>query len=397
MIPLPTIAKIKNYYYDTKNKLGSGGYASVYKAYKDSDPKTPYALKIIDLTGKKDQEKLSKNIKREIELLSNIKSENVIKLLDHIVESKGPKIIHYLVLEYGDEGTLEQKLQQSPLIIDYEDKKGKKHSVRYLEESEVVQIMLQIAKGFQYLEAENIIHRDLKPSNIVFKNSIAKIIDLDFAKCLDEKETPAIGTVGYKSPEIIKGKWEKLSKCDVWSFGIMIFELLYGRLPFLPKTNVDFQFFAEFQKGIKTFPINPKVSIKMKQLILDVLVFKSSRRPNWNEVCMRMDELGFCRKISTPIRKKGKKPDISIYYTAPDKRKERKCLKEEMERGNSIVRDKGNENCLGRSQSLCNLRKNRQEIFKINGPQLNSKIIKKKEEFQNQNEDNVLKKEKKQK
>ena len=316
MIPLPTVAKIQNYLYDKRDKIGSGGYASVYKAFKDSDPNTPYALKILDIRAKPNQEKLIWNIEREIKLLTNIKNENVIKLLDYFADGEGTKKVYFLFFEFGDEGSLEARLKNSPLKVEFEEKPNAKCSVSYLQEEEVIKIMRQIANGFKYLSNEGIIHRDLKPSNIVFKNSIAKIIDLDFAKYIDFKDTPAIGTYGYKSPEVFIGDYEHLAKCDIWSFGIMIFELLFGRFPWIPQSKCDFQFLKVSKNPIK-FPKFPTVSFQMKKILREILVFDYNRRLDWNGVCLRMDELGLGsgEEPGTPktIKKKSK-VDISKYY-----------------------------------------------------------------------------------
>lgn len=319
MIPLPTVVKIQNYYYDKRDKIGSGGYACVYKAFKDSDPTTPYALKIIDISSKPNQEKLILNIEREIKLLTNIKNENVIKLLDYFVVGEGTKKIYFLFFEFGNEGSLETRLKTSPLEIQYEEKQNVKCSVSYLQEEEVIKIMRQIANGFKYLSGEGIIHRDLKPSNIVFKNSIAKIIDLDFSKYIDYKDTPAIGTYGYKSPEVFIGEYEHLAKCDIWSFGIMIFELLFGRFPWIPQSKCDFQFLEVSRNHIK-FPKFPAVSFQMKKLLREILVFDYNRRLDWNGVCQRMDELGLGsgeEELGTPkALKKKSKVDMTKYYSS---------------------------------------------------------------------------------
>lgn len=306
----PSVFKIRNYYYDTHDLIGSGGFGVVYKAYKDTDPKTPYALKII-------QSKEAKNVEKEIEILNKLRNDKIIKLVDYIITGEGARKTYYKFFEYCEEGSLKSKLKTSSFKIEYEDMEGKKCLVPYLPEEQVIDYLKQIVEGFHYLSKENIIHRDLKPSNILFKNSKVKIIDFDFAEYIDHKETPSFRTNAYyTSPEAFVGDSENLSKCDVFSLGIILHELLFGRFPWTPKVKCEYQFFKESKKPIK-FPLYPKISLQMKQLIFELLTHDQKKRPNWNEVCMRMDKLGFLSEISTPPLKLSRiKFDISKYYVS---------------------------------------------------------------------------------
>ena len=295
--------------------MGNGGYGNVYEARKDDNPHISYAVKIINNIPFGHKEYMIKTIEREIQLFKCIKSENFIKLLDHKIRVKDSQIVYYLFFEYAEGGSLEEKRKNSTLKTKYlgED-------ASYLPEGEVIKIMLSIAHTFN--REKKLIHRDLKPSSFVIKNFIIKIIDLDFAKYIDNKVT---GTYGYKSPEIFEGDFENLSKCDIWSFGIMIFEFLYGSFPWLPKSKVDYQFWLESQKPI-IFPEEPEVSLKMKKFLLQILIFDYKDRPNWNAVCLLMDELGFYVKNSSKYHDKVK--DIEEYNK--NKEKESKYEKEEI-------------------------------------------------------------------
>ena len=325
MIPLSPIVTIPNYRYDSRDQMGTGAYGQVYKAFKDSDPKTPYALKKIDVSQKPD--KIIEKIKRGLNILSNLHSENVIKLLDHIfVKEKNQKLL-YLIFEYCDEGTLASKLTNSPLKTEYEDNDGTKHSVSYLDEFEVIPIMLQIVNGCRDLAREKIIHRDLKPANMVFKNQILKIIDFDFAKYIDNKNTAEVGTYGYKSPEVFYGDCSNLDKCDIWSLGMIIFELLYGRFPWVQEVICENQFYKKEVKKDIIFPEFPTVSFRMKNLIMELLVCDFKKRRDWDELSKLMEELGFGREVGTPTKKSKTKVNVSLYYEDSSKDKEKNATK----------------------------------------------------------------------
>lgn len=96
-----------------------------------------------------------------------------------------------------------------------------------LKEEEAKFILIQILKGYYQLNKHQIIHRDLKPSNILIKNNIYKIADFGTAKIFSNVSESCYGTKRYKSPQI-KNKQKYTSKTDVWSIGIIYFEMLVG-------------------------------------------------------------------------------------------------------------------------------------------------------------------------
>lgn len=396
MIPVSTILTIQNYSYDTHDEVGKGTYASVYKAFKDSDPNTPYALKVIDITKMQKPDTILEKFKRGIDLLSKFHSENVIKLLDHIFLEENTKKLFYLFFEFGEEGSLEKKLKDSPLKIEYEGNDGTKVSVSYLAEDEVIPIILQIVNGCRDLAREKIIHRDLKPSNIVFKNQIVKIIDLDFAKCIDKKDTFGIGTYGYKSPEVFYGKFENLDKCDIWSLGMIIYELLYGRFPWIQEVICESKFYDVEARETIHFPKFPIVSFKMKRLIRKLLVFDFEKRLDWNGIWKLVEELGFGKDVVGPPTKKSKtKVNVSLYYE--DSSKEKENSKEE---GNTVMRNRSLEKISkkkenSRSNSLWIPKKLKKKYSKKNDLLVKKEEVKfkKDEEFihDNENHNGIIK------
>ena len=237
-----------------------------------------------------------KCIEREIELLEKIHNDNIIELHDWVMTRENNEKVYYLIYELADEGDLEKKLKAS----------------KYLPENEVINYMIQIGNGFKALE--KIIHRDIKPSNIVFKNGVAKIIDFDFAKFVDLQPTNAIGTYRYKSPEVFKGEID-LTKCDIWSFGMMLFELLYGRFPWIPKTECDHQF-LEVQAKYNSidFPKMPEISAKMQKLLTGMIVYKVEDRMDWKTVFKNIDEFDEIRYKESPNKMQSKVLKINDYY-----------------------------------------------------------------------------------
>ena len=95
--------------------------------------------------------------------------------------------------------------------------------------------MKQICNGFKDLHEKNIIHRDIKPANFLIHKGVVKIADFGFARVVESVDETAkhtvLGSPLYMAPQLLDKK-EFNSKCDIWSLGVTIYELLFGRTPF---------------------------------------------------------------------------------------------------------------------------------------------------------------------
>lgn len=107
-----------------------------------------------------------------------------------------------------------------------------------LSEDEVINILQQICNGFKEVIKKNIIHRDVKPANFLIHKGVIKISDFGFARTVDNVEEllflTFLGSPLYMAPQIL-AKEKFSSKCDIWSLGVTIFEILYGRPPYNAK------------------------------------------------------------------------------------------------------------------------------------------------------------------
>lgn len=98
--------------------------------------------------------------------------------------------------------------------------------------------MIPVIKTIDYLHSQDppILHRDLKPENILYNQGIIKIIDFGWSNENNEFRNTYCGTVDYLSPEMVLGTGHN-EKLDIWTLGILMYELLYGRPPFSPKVR----------------------------------------------------------------------------------------------------------------------------------------------------------------
>jgi len=208
------VDKIISGRYKVYNSIGRGGMAEIYRAF-DTKNKIDVAIKI--LSKDKALDIISqKRFKSEVDLMLKVNSPYVIDIYDYKYE----KDEKYIVMEYIEGLTLRSYIKQKTK----------------LNINEVVEFAKEIAYGIKALHNVKIVHRDLKSQNVlVSKDGRLKIIDLgisrdDFSADLTSEDN-VIGSVHYIAPELISG--EKATKqADIYSLGILIFEMLVGEVPF---------------------------------------------------------------------------------------------------------------------------------------------------------------------
>ena len=221
--------KISNYYV-TNKLLGKGSYGSVFLGYKETTGDFPYAIKIIGVDKIKgpDLEELKKSVPRELDILLNLDHPNIVKLYEFILSANNL----YLVYEYCNGQDL--------------DKYRRSLENGYLSEKQTLVFMRHICSGFDVLFKKDIIHRDLKPANILIHDGEGKIADFGTARKIDKEKLlfqdkmSIIGSPAYMAPEVIDPEISHYDdKCDIWSFGMMIYELLYRERPWKGVSEYD--------------------------------------------------------------------------------------------------------------------------------------------------------------
>ena len=265
------LPQIRNY--QLIKKIGQGTYGKIYLA-EDTKNLNLVALKIIDKTF---LEILGKSEEAFIEqyMLIHLKHNNIMNLKSCFQTKQ--KLI--FVLQYLKNGNFEDYLQQIQSkngILSYETSKF------YL--AEILNILL-------YFQEKKLAHLDLKPGNIIMET--AKIIGKEFdiiskkfitSNSLNNQKNlnklNIIGTLEYTSPEMLNENIINYKSCDIWSFGIIMYELFHGYTPF--KGQSDF----ETIENIKNYKlkINEKLPNDVKDLIKKLLTFEESKRIGFNDI-----------------------------------------------------------------------------------------------------------------
>lgn len=252
--------------YVLKKFIGSGAFATVYKATNSLTNET-FAIKMIsksDMNSRK-----LESIEREISILRSFSHPNIISIKDF----KKTRNNLYLIFEYCSNGDLESYLS--------------KHYIRKMPEKDVKTIVSQLIEALKKLKEKQIVHRDLKLANILLSNDMkVKIADFGFAKSLGSIDylQSYCGTPITMAPEILNKNENYNEKCDIWSLGVIIYKLLFGKYPFYPKENTLEELKNEVNKGQLIFPIEIQISEEAKNLIKSMLCVDQEKRIGFDEL-----------------------------------------------------------------------------------------------------------------
>lgn len=204
--------------YEVINKIGSGGMSTVYKG-KDQKLNRNVAVKVLKPEYREDRNFIRK-FREEAQAAACLAHPNIVNVYD-VGEENG---IYYIVMELVEGITLKN----------YIDRKGK------LTIKEATSIAIQVSMGLEVAHNNDIVHRDIKPQNIMIsKDGKVKVMDFGIAKAAssDTIASNAMGSVHYTSPEQARGGYSD-AKSDIYSLGIVMFEMVTGRVPFDGETMV---------------------------------------------------------------------------------------------------------------------------------------------------------------
>ena len=219
--------------------LGKGGFSEVYQGscIKTGDP---VAIKVVSNSNKD----ILKRLDIEINLVRDLNHKNIVKTI-HVLKSEN---YTYIVMEKCSS-----------------DLKG---WLRFnkLEHQDILKIMRQIADGVEYLYERGIVHRDLKLTNLLVSGDCIKIADFGFAVKIESNMTNTIcGTPLYMAPEVLTHTMYD-SRIDLWSVGVIMFELYFERLPYSAKTLMELK-----KKYINTLEIPKTINKNAHNLMTSLL------------------------------------------------------------------------------------------------------------------------------
>ncbi|OQU93361.1 serine/threonine-protein kinase ATG1a [Sorghum bicolor] len=293
--------------YKLQRVVGKGSFAEVHRA---AHRRTGARVAVKAIDRRRVDKRVHDGILQEREILRSIDHPNILRLLDTIDTKK----MMYLVLEYCDGGDLDAFL----------------HKHGRLPEAIAKDLMRQLAEGLKVLRGRNIVHRDLKPQNLLLSTNgdaiVLKIGDFGFARSLVHENLAATmcGSPYYMAPEIWQGK-DYDAKSDLWSVGVILFQLVTGKLPFTGSNafqlhqNIlaadDLNFPSEIEADLcadcidlcrRLLQRDPKERISFEEFFNHK--FLATRK--CDESCQAIELRNNCQTITSPVVLKTKSESI---------------------------------------------------------------------------------------
>ena len=284
--------------YDIIEEIGKGGMANVYKA-QDHFLNRFVAIKVLKEELSDDKEFVHR-FNTEAQAAARISNPHVVSIYDVGFENG----LYYIVMEYIEGITLKEYIE-------------KKHNLSWQEAAEFA---AQICEGLDAAHKQSVIHRDIKPQNIIMTaDNVLKVTDFGIARATSQATTTnsssTIGTVHYLSPEQARGGYTN-EKTDIYSLGVVLYEMLTGRLPFNDSTAV-----AIAIKHIQEKPILPRILNSDIPESVEYIVMKAMNKEQNLRYASAEDFLADLRKvIANPNAKLNVKPVEDVDMEATRKR-----------------------------------------------------------------------------
>ncbi|XP_059050365.1 serine/threonine-protein kinase ULK3-like isoform X2 [Achroia grisella] len=253
--------------YVVTERLGSGSYSTVYKAYTKVGGRSIVAVKCVDRSKVKHSGTAVDNLITEIRLLKTLTHPHIVQMKEFTWDDKNI----YIITEFCCGGDLSKYI----------------HRYGRVPEKQVLYFLQQLASALKFLREKGVVHMDLKPHNLLLhKDSdgkyILKVADFGFAQLTSEAGGGgARGSPLYMAPEVVRGRYD--ARADLWSVGVIMYECLFGRAPYSSTTLKELVDKIQNQAPIE-IPRNSCISVGCQDLLTRLLQHDPDRRITYEEL-----------------------------------------------------------------------------------------------------------------
>jgi Flp pilus assembly protein TadD len=277
--------------YRIVEQLGSGGMATVYKAYHAALDRY-VAIKVIHPAFRGDANFASR-FRREARVVAKLDHPNIVPVYD-FSQHQGSS---YLVMRFVEGETLKARLRRGPITL-----------------PEILGVVRPVGNALDYAHSQGVLHRDIKPSNVLLRqDGQVFLTDFGLARIVEAGESSLtrdalVGTPQYISPEQAMGKGELDARTDIYSFGILLYELFTGRVPFqadTPYAVIHDHIYAPLPLPSS---INPNLPPALEQVLLKALAKKPDDRYSTASQLVAAVEQAVARTVGVPPAEAAVKP-----------------------------------------------------------------------------------------
>ncbi len=264
--------------YTLRRLVGRGGMANVYEA-QDLQSHQYVAVKVF----KREDEELLRRFIREARLMASLHHEHLVPIIDSGESQLDGDTRYYIVMPFLDGGTLRARIRRSPLSL-----------------TEACYALRAIAGALDYIHSQGIIHRDIKASNVLLDaNGECYLTDFGIARITGDvtqltSTGDVLGTVDYVAPELYEADRRADARSDLYSLGVLLFEMVTGRLPFPAENQLVAVSMHMNKRPPSPRSIAPHISSQVERVIFKALEKKPEQR--YASAAELVD--AFCRAVS---------------------------------------------------------------------------------------------------
>jgi len=286
--------------YEIVARFGEGGMATVYRA-RQLNIKREVAVKVI-LPNLAIKEDFNKRFEQEAQMIASLSNPHIVKVFDYgvlrgfhmrLVDSQADpkKDLYYFVMEMLTGGSLSNRLSRGALPIE-----------------QITSILDQIALALDYAHGRNLVHRDLKPPNVLFDDQgnafltdfgIAKLISGEGSNAKLTQEGMTLGTPSYMAPELWTDE-EVGPSVDIYALGVVLFEMLTGRLPFVASTPFRVMHMHLTDSVPSVYSLNPNLPPNLDSVIQTVMAKDPAQRFESALALTTAFKMAVAKKASAP-------------------------------------------------------------------------------------------------